>query len=48
MDIALRVNLEIRLYRETFYLIERAVLMRKLNRITSQAKIIIISCVECS
>jgi len=33
MEISLKVNLEIRLFRETFYLIERAVLSSKLSKV---------------
>lgn len=47
MDVALKVNLEIRLFRETFYLIERAVLHRKLQKIIKFGELIKINCCEC-
>lgn len=47
VETALKVNFEIRLYRETFYLIERAVLQRKIDKITWHNMLVEISCVEC-
>lgn len=48
VETGLRVNFEIRLYRETFYLIERAILQRKIDKITGHNSLVQISCVECA
>ena len=40
--------MEIKLYRETFLLIERAILQRKLANIHSANKVILINCTECA
>ena len=44
----LNVNLEIKLYRETFLLIERAILQRKLSALYNTNKVLLINCTECS
>jgi hypothetical protein len=48
LEDGLRVNLEIRMYRETFLLAERAILGRKLKKFLKMSKGILVACVECS
>ena len=47
VDEGLRVNFRIKLYRESFLIIERAILHRKIKRIYTANKVIMISCTEC-
>ena len=47
MDSSLKMNIESRLYRETFLVIEKSILARKMVRMQSQSQIIELSCVEC-
>lgn len=46
-DESLMTNMEIRLFRETFLIIERQILQRKLNRIIEANKMVTVICVEC-
>ena len=48
VDRELNVNLEVKLFRETFLVIERAILQRKLSSIYSANKVLMINCTECS
>ena len=48
MDIGLQVNFKIKLFRETFLIIERAILQRKMSRLYSANKVLMINCTECS
>ena len=47
VDRELNTNFEIKLYRETFLLIERAILQRKLAAIYNANKVLLINCTEC-
>jgi len=48
LENAMRVNLEIRMYRETFLMVERAILTRKMQNYLKLNKSLVIACVECS
>lgn len=48
LDDGLRINLEIRMYRETFLMVERALLQRKMTKYLRLNKSVVIACVECS
>lgn len=47
VEYALRINLRIRLYRETFYQIEKAILAVKLGKVSNVSKVITVACNEC-
>ncbi len=47
LEDGLRVNLEIRMFRETFLLAERAILGKKLKKFLKVTKAVMIACVEC-
>lgn len=47
LEDGLRVNLEIRMYRETFLLAERAILSKKLKKFLKMTKGVLVACVEC-
>ena len=48
VDSALNTNFEIKLFRETFLLIERAILQRKMAGLYNANKVLMINCTECS
>ena len=48
LENALRVNLEIRMYRETFFIVERGILARKMKKFLKINKSLLIACVECT
>ena len=48
MEEALSVNFKNKLYRETFLLIERAILQRKMSAIHGANKVLMINCTECA
>ena len=48
VESALKTNLEVRLFRESFLLLERAILHRKLAKILGQCRGLHVCCVECA
>ena len=47
VETALQVNFNIRLFRETFYLLERAILTEKLAKINKQSRTLQVNCCDC-
>ena len=43
----LQVNFKIKLYRESFLIIERAILHRKISKIYNANKVVMINCIDC-
>jgi hypothetical protein len=48
IDNALKTNVELKLYRETFVIQERAILHRRMHALCNGNKFLMINCVECS
>ena len=42
------MNVEIKLYRETFLLLERAILQRKMSKVYEASSMLVVNCAQCA